>query len=100
SAHLHPHSFPTRRSSDLPRVAHEAELGGEEHRIAPAGERAPDELLVGVGTIHVRGVEEIQAELECPMDGCDRFGVVVRAVELARSEEHTSELQSLAYLVC
>ena len=74
------------------RVAHEAELCGEEHRVAPAGERTPHELLVGVGTIYVRGVEEIQAELECTMDGCDRFGVVVRAVELAHA--HAPEPQA------
>src|SRR2546429_7152113 len=41
----------------VPRVAHEAELGGEEDRIAPAGERAPAHLLVAVGTLHLPGVE-------------------------------------------
>src|SRR2546425_9684262 len=35
-----------------------------------------------------------------PFDGFDQFPVFSRPVKERRSEEHTSELQSLAYLVC
>src|SRR5947199_4561492 len=64
----HLHSFPTRRSSDLPQLRH----------------RGPD----------VRGRQAGEQLFEC---------VRVRRLdldELARSEEHTSELQSLRHLVC
>src|SRR5207249_10866313 len=50
--------------------------------VAPAADPAPDELLVGVGAVHVGGVEEVDAEVERAVDGRDRFAVVVRAVEL------------------
>src|SRR5205823_7767905 len=92
-------SFPTRRSSDL--VADEA-----------AGER--EEALVEVGASFV--ADEQPFELVEPGEGafdypapvakagavaaataCDR-GLDAALAE--RSEEHTSELQSLAYLVC
>src|SRR5437867_669370 len=67
-----------------PRVvaAHDAELGGDDDLVAPAADPAPDELLVGVGAVHVGGVEEVDAEVERAVDGRDRFAVVVRAVEL------------------
>src|SRR5205823_6779004 len=45
----------------------------------------------------------IPAELEesAMIDGCTRVGAFLRITfPLVRSEEHTSELQSLAYLVC
>ncbi len=34
------------------------ELGGQHHLVATAGDGPPDQLLVEVGTVHVRGVEE------------------------------------------
>src|SRR2546423_9111772 len=49
------------------------------------------------------------SDLEAPRDGCDRVRRAesvrdrdrrVAARDAGRSEEHTSELQSLAYLVC
>src|SRR5690625_6842232 len=61
--HRHLHSFPTRRSSDLPR--------GQD----PGGKELELELL--------------------PVDDHCVAGVVA-----ARSEEHTSELQSRGHLVC
>src|SRR5205823_14636337 len=65
AAPLHPHSFPTRRSSDLNRM-----------RLHAVAQQTPGLRLVP-----------------------DNFYGVEQAV-IVRSEEHTSELQSLAYLVC
>src|SRR5687767_15435420 len=43
--------------------------------------------------------EEVVAVLQRALAGDAHVGAVA-AVEVGRSEEHTSELQSLAYLVC
>src|SRR5205823_12330784 len=79
------HSFPTRRSSDLEDVA---------HVLAPSDQRVGDQLAVtapghGFRTQDRRGSGP--RELPQPRQ---------RLLEPGRSEEHTSELQSLAYLVC
>src|SRR5687767_15418440 len=75
------HSFPTRRSSDLRRDLRRPRPEGW----GPArGRRAPPPRggLIGVELL----TEPFEAEFV-------RTGAI-------RSEEHTSELQSLAYLVC
>src|SRR5205823_11602062 len=72
------HSFPTRRSSDLPAAG--ADAAGRERRAGDRCERSVD-VAVEAG------------------DGVGVRSVVVH-IDVARSEEHTSELQSLAYLVC
>src|SRR5205823_14889080 len=64
-SHQDLHSFPTRRSSDLP--------GLDARLSAPCDQR---------------------------LDGGERDHEVSQAEGDGRSEEHTSELQSLAYLVC
>src|SRR5687767_15562513 len=79
--HLDLHSFPTRRSSDLVVEAIDpARLGVGE----PALVDCPDPA------VHDHGVALLG----------DRVGAGAHLHALARSEEHTSELQSLAYLVC
>src|SRR5205823_7112755 len=91
--------FPTRRSSDLlqihaadERLAHR--IGGlkQDFAVALRFDEIPDDepLLQGQRFKHVRDVGRMH-------------GVELRAKlgdVLPRSEEHTSELQSLAYLVC
>src|SRR5205823_7282253 len=89
------HSFPTRRSSDLDRLRR---VGGNleqesvrvpEHRLAAEG-REPVERLRRLGSA-LHDVAEADDLLHAePLD----------VGEHGRSEEHTSELQSLAYLVC
>src|SRR5205823_12544488 len=73
--HLFLHSFPTRRSSDLAvaRLLGAAGLG--DHDRQRAVDARADRVEHAVDAVGIRVVEE-------------------------RSEEHTSELQSLAYLVC
>src|SRR5687767_15538145 len=78
----HLHSFPTRRSSDLPFGADE--LGRDVLSRIIWGTRAS--LLAGVVSV------AISISLGVPIG--------MLAGYLGRSEEHTSELQSLADLVC
>src|SRR5205823_12012484 len=93
-------SFPTRRSSDLRQQAHLAP--GELDDGAPRSAARVDVAQARAG-VRVGGID-LQHLLEAG------HGVAVLAQLLhpqgrdapveARSEEHTSELQSLAYLVC
>src|SRR5205823_12994178 len=94
--HINPHSFPTRRSSDLKCIrfdmpaqagvlfsfrdlSHQLQLERDHDRLASIPEESP-----------------------FPIVELDREGNLLYAnpVLMNRSEEHTSELQSLAYLVC
>src|SRR5262245_64627499 len=78
-------SFPTRRSSDLSRRGRT-----ERHRFRQGREEAkkPGGPVASVCTIEPRA-ELIESTGEPCLHGGDR-----------RSEEHTSELQSLRHLVC
>src|SRR5205823_13382819 len=76
------HSFPTRRSSDLRLLLGELERPVR-RRLRQAEDADPDEQEQGPGT----GLREPRQQPE-------------RGDHVDRSEEHTSELQSLAYLVC
>jgi hypothetical protein len=68
-----------------------AELGGEYDVVATARDGLADELLVGERAVHVGGVQEAAAEVECSMDDLGRRVVVDGAVELAHP--HASEAQ-------
>src|SRR5205823_10320465 len=79
------HSFPTRRSSDLQRVLR---------------------VTVIVADVELRA-RQARDDVGCRVSDIDAGEFEVRRLELRtaviqrfRSEEHTSELQSLAYLVC
>src|SRR5205823_12579047 len=78
------HSFPTRRSSDLRQLRVGTVLEGSVRR-------AGDRLRVTAQLVNVKDGYHLWAE------AYDRD---LRDVFAVRSEEHTSELQSLAYLVC
>jgi uncharacterized protein len=60
-----------------------AELGGQDHLVPVSGDRPPDQLLVGEGSVHVGGVQQGDAEAERPLDGGDRLLLVGRPVRLA-----------------
>src|SRR5205823_6825630 len=75
------HSFPTRRSSDLVRVAYER--GGFLASIRCRASSAAFFTLLR-STVTLSNDEPIS----------------LSSSAVSRSEEHTSELQSLAYLVC
>src|SRR5205823_13010431 len=92
----HPHSFPTRRSSDL-NLAAQAVERREHDRMR----RVVDDEVDAGQVLERADVASLAAD-DAPLhvvgrklhDGNGRLG------GMARSEEHTSELQSLAYLVC
>src|SRR5205823_13970597 len=84
------HSFPTRRSSDLPMNVY---LTGVDPR---SGRRFIGGEALGIGWGgHATGDGESAL---INYGGGDLKNFPVETME--RSEEHTSELQSLAYLVC
>ena len=80
--------MPTR---DAVGVALVAELGRDDDLVAAAGDRLPDQTLVGERPVHVGGVEESAARVEGVLDDVDRLGVVGVAVELAHA--HAAEAE-------
>src|SRR5205823_12514552 len=90
------HSFPTRRSSDL--TVEVVERIGVDHRgHRAAGQDIGNKLLAHVYTTEPRTDHDRVGPLEHLGDRGLKWA---DAVVIGRSEEHTSELQSLAYLVC
>src|SRR5205823_10858069 len=92
------HSFPTRRSSDLVletwKISPDLPLRQSKrfgcrsaHRLDRAGRCLIDDRNCADGLI--------LGSLEHPFDAYAH-----RGIRILRSEEHTSELQSLAYIVC
>jgi hypothetical protein len=72
-------------------LAHDAELGGEHDLFATVGDGGPDELLVGVGPVGVRRVEQRDPEVQRAVDRRDRLLVVGGSVELRHA--HAAEPQ-------
>src|SRR5205823_12785969 len=92
------HAFPTRRSSDLERsILTETDLAPAQGLSTSGGPAAVAEVLNLVAPslekAIMKGVEAIDPAL------CEQIRNLMFVFE-DRSEEHTSELQSLAYLVC
>jgi hypothetical protein len=72
-----------------------AELGGYLNVIAAVltgRDRAADQLLVGERAVHVRGVEEGDAEVQRAVQCGDRFALVCGAVELRHA--HAAQAES------
>src|SRR5205823_12442726 len=94
-AHRHLHSFPTRRSSDLPCCQAPA------RSLAAPGD-GPRLWLQRV--THLVGADAQALAQAIEQVGAEAWwrprAERARAGRGRRSEEHTSELQSLAYLVC
>ena len=68
-----------------------AELGSEDDLVPPAHDRPADELLVGERTVHVGGVEEVDAEIEGAVNGRDRLRVIAARVEVGHP--HAAEAE-------
>src|SRR5205823_12700201 len=97
--HRHLHSFPTRRSSDLG-----MRPGGGFARRFIAGETV-EEAIAACRAIAAAGMTTTLDYLGESVASIAEAAAATRAYlavldAIARSEEHTSELQSLAYLVC
>src|SRR5205823_8025777 len=95
--HCAPLSFPTRRSSDL-RVAM-----SDSARLSPT----VDQLQTRLAEVELQLVqadEALRQGEKSRRESQDFFRKTFQTVPalmiITRSEEHTSELQSLAYLVC
>src|SRR5205085_5775479 len=92
------HSFPTRRSSDLRRkikmmtsLRSQSKLRAFTAKVRGflAGQQHDDEFD-----------DEVQAHLQLLADKFVQQGLSTKDAAAARSEEHTSELQSQSNLVC
>src|SRR5262249_56795532 len=95
--HRAPHSFPTRRSSDL--VVERGNPGDVDHvvdgRVFGGDVRNPFYRAFNAGYAYIdRGYAALITRM------VSRSGVMVIVALAIRSEEHTSELQSLTNLVC
>ncbi len=66
-----------------------ADLGGDDDVVAAAGDDLADELLVGVGAVEVRGVQQGDAEFESPVGGAQGLLSVDRTV--GERHAHASE---------
>src|SRR5205823_7158179 len=92
------HSFPTRRSSDLEKSPSSA---GSNKVTSPVDAGLP--LRAGEVLEYTANVSKLNdvATLRLQVAGRGNFlGKSTWHLQAFRSEEHTSELQSLAYLVC
>src|SRR5205823_14214611 len=88
-AHRDLHSFPTRRSSDL----------GGARRVS--GSSATTKCPMQIAPARRRELPQSLSISACRRSGeCADSGRAEAPETCLRSEEHTSELQSLAYLVC
>src|SRR5207253_8922107 len=99
-AHSLLHSFPTRRSSDLPSVAEATKMLENIFRYVNIA--LVNELAVLHETLGVDFVEAINAAATKPFGFMPHYpgpGVGGHCIPKDRSEEHTSELQSRGHLV-
>src|SRR5205823_10314649 len=91
------HSFPTRRSSDLSSEQSSASLCNCGARDLSARARSTCTDATAVTRLSKKFLRGCRRTTLSARSRSPRCAV---AAALARSEEHTSELQSLAYLVC
>src|SRR5205823_14991371 len=89
-AHRYLHSFPTRRSSDLVTMT---PTGGLKSAVALACAGALTGATCTVSPSSVTAADGVTPQQA-------QVSMTTNALVIPRSEEHTSELQSLAYLVC
>src|ERR1035441_4665517 len=68
-----------------------SKLGGQDHLVTAALYRPTHEFFIDPATIHVGGVEEVDAQIECPMNRGNGFLVVTRSIEFRHS--HAAQAQ-------
>src|SRR5205823_13219004 len=93
------HSFPTRRSSDLKACEGDEVLRCKVEALLSSRERAGSFIETSAVAVATRIIENGQADLLVGQT-IGHYKISKRIGTGGRSEEHTSELQSLAYLVC
>src|SRR5690606_39600290 len=94
--HPHPHSFPTRRSSDLEVLAGPANTGTDEVDLARLRRAHRRQHVIPTGLAEVDQFLELATDQRARRQPEQSRGGSVRQVDapIRRSEEHTSELQS------
>src|SRR5205823_13382319 len=94
---LDPHSFPTRRSSDLgDRILEDSKTAQTKDSVMYYVVTSYDLAIHGLKRMNMTTLNE---KIKFYNWEETRYALLLKAFE-HRSEEHTSELQSLAYLVC
>src|SRR5205823_13469916 len=91
-------SFPTRRSSDLDELQRVGRLFHDDLQLRALALAGSLQHVVGAALLAARRL----ADADPDAGEVGRMQVLLDRAQpvVARSEEHTSELQSLAYLVC
>jgi hypothetical protein len=72
-------------------VGDHAELGRHDDLVATALDGAADEFLVGERPEDFGGVEQGDADIECPVDGTDGLGVVAAGAGVGMGHPHATE---------
>jgi hypothetical protein len=70
-------------------VAHDAKFGGDDGLLANAGKRFAQQFLVGIRPVHIRAIEEIDAQGQRAVENRDGGRVIRRAIELRHA--HTAK---------
>src|SRR5205823_8589162 len=98
-AHPHSHPFPTRRSSDLTRCRTRRADGLQPpcSYLHGTGEKIPERWT---REPHAAAAATRRRDAGRRSDLATHWTIRTEPLGSRRSEEHTSELQSLAYLVC
>src|SRR6516164_3355482 len=68
-----------------------AELGRDHYSIAIRLEYPADQLFIAVVAVHVRGIEEVDAQLDRPIESRDRFGLVGNSISLRHAHAAESD---------
>jgi len=68
------------------------ELRSDHVLVAVSLDRPPDQLLVRERSVQLRRVQEVDPELERPLDGRDRLALIGRSVESRHAHTSESEL--------
>src|SRR5205814_8733872 len=94
------HSFPTRRSSDL--LTDSARIGAVDAIVRSVAEPYTGDEEISRFAAGLRRQLAAMAEAKALLDKRDFAGTLAACAQHQghRSEEHTSELQSLRHLVC
>jgi len=69
-------------------VGDHAKLGRHHDLVATASDGPAEEFLVGVRPVDLGGVEEGDAQLQCPVDGADGLGVVAAGAGVGGGHPH------------
>jgi hypothetical protein len=71
------------------------EFSGQDYLVAPVANGAPDQLFIFPDTIHVGGVQKIDAQRERTMDGGDGLPLVRSAIEFRHAHAAQSQSRNL-----